>query len=72
MLMESVAGFPWTRWPNVRGLGGRMTVEYAVAISHAHNTTVQGVGGGDIGKQQQSCQKENSGRVVLRHRIELG
>jgi hypothetical protein len=30
MLMESVAGSPWTRWPNVRGLGGRMVAEYAI------------------------------------------
>ena len=28
--MESVAGLPWTEWPNVRGISGRMTVEYAV------------------------------------------
>ena len=27
--MESVAGLPWTEWPNVRGISGRMTVEYA-------------------------------------------
>ena len=27
--MESVAGLPWTEWPNVRGISGRITVEYA-------------------------------------------
>ena len=38
--MESVAGLPftpWTEWPNVRGISGRITVEYAgktVVVSH--------------------------------------
>ena len=31
--MESVAGLPWTEWPNVRGISGRMTVEYAFVLS---------------------------------------
>jgi len=31
IIVESVAGWPWTGWPNARGLGGRMAVEYALS-----------------------------------------
>jgi len=36
MLMESVAGSPWNRWPNVRGLDGRMVAEFA---RHSHESS---------------------------------
>ena len=29
IIVESVAGWPWTGWPDARGLGGRMVVEFA-------------------------------------------
>jgi hypothetical protein len=29
LVVESVAGSPWNGWPNQRGIGGRMGVEYA-------------------------------------------
>ena len=71
--MESVAGLPWTGWPNVRGIGGRMTVEYACLngpqFSSSEWQEVERLTRLDMSPQQVSERLEFEGVLQISHEI---